>query len=80
MVIEVKDWQSIDGFGIKSNMEESLENRDASYGIFIIKNVEALPDYMGWFHDYPKDKYLVCALTDENENTLHEEILHMAYQ
>lgn len=80
LAIEVKDYQTISSPQIKENMEEAIENRDASYGIFIIKNVEGLPDYMGWFHDYPKDNYLVCALTSEDEERLHEEILHMAYQ
>lgn len=80
LAIEVKDYQTISGPDIKQNMEEALENRDASYGIFINKNVEGLPDYMGWFHDYPRDNYLVCALTSEKEETLHQEMLHTAYQ
>ncbi len=80
LVIEVKDFQNINGTAIKSNMEKALENRGASYGIFINKNVEGLPGYMGWFHDYPKDKYLVCALSSENDDALHDEMLHMAYE
>ncbi len=80
LVVEVKDHQTISSTQIKENMEEAIENRGASYGIFINKNVEGLPNYMGWFHDYPKDNYLVCALTSEDEDRLHEEMLHMAYQ
>ena len=80
LVIEVKDSQNLTGPDIKSNMKTAMENRGASYGVFINKNVEGLPDYMGWFHDYPKDKYLVCALSSEDDIVLHREILDMAFE
>jgi len=80
LVIEVKDHQTISGPKIQSNMEKALENRDASYGLFINKNVEGLPNYMGYFQDYPKDNYVVCALSSEEDDILHQEMLHTAYQ
>ena len=54
------------------------ENRNASYGIFVSKWKEALPNSVGCFNEYD-GKYLVCALTSkDHEGVPHPEILNMA--
>ena len=78
IVLETKDRQSVSLPEIHRTMKESLENRDAKYGIFVTKWIESLPKSVGCFNEYHKS-YLVCALSSkEHEETLHPEILNIA--
>lgn len=79
IVLEVKDWDNVTLPQVHRELTTAMENRGAQYSIFVIKNKEALPKYVGWFNEYPGNQ-LVCALgTEENEN-LHGEILEIAYK
>ncbi|MFQ5909983.1 MAG: hypothetical protein ACE5IJ_04585, partial [Thermoplasmata archaeon] len=80
MVIETKytGYQSYNT--IESTMEEALENREAAYGIFLVRHVETLSKSIGWFNEY-KNKFLVAALgSKEFEEELHQEMLEVAYR
>jgi hypothetical protein len=64
---------------IYSMMDESIKNREADYGIFVVSKVESVDKSIGWFNEY--GNYLVCALGDEeNDENLHDEILCIAYK
>ncbi|MDP2939289.1 MAG: hypothetical protein Q8O13_04310 [Candidatus Omnitrophota bacterium] len=77
---EVKDVQTISLPVIIDTLDTAMKNRTASYGIFIVKNISALPKSIGWFNEYGGNK-LVCALSSELDNgQIHDEILHIAYK
>lgn len=80
IVFEIKD-TSISTTQIQKTLEESIENRDASYGILVIKSVESLPKSIGWFQEIG-DNMLVCALSSnqKEDDALHSEILLIAYK
>lgn len=80
IVFEVKDIASISSYQIQRTLSESIENRGASYGILVVKSVESLPKSVGWFQECG-DNMLACALSrQENEDTLHVELLLIAYK
>lgn len=78
IVIETKAWDTVSLPQIHRQMEESMENRGAQYGIFVIRNREALPRSVGCFNEY-HGTHLVCALsTEEDEGRIHPELLEIA--
>lgn len=85
IVYEVKDLGKKDSGkqtlpAILRNMEDAMTNREAAYGVFLVKNVEALPQSVGWFNEYDGNK-LVCALGSEiGDEKLHGEILLISYK
>jgi hypothetical protein len=80
IVVELKDGGRYSLNEIQRTMEEAINNREAMYGIFIVKNTESLPESVGWFNEYNGNQ-LVCALGNKESNgILHEEILYIAYK
>ena len=77
IVLETKDIGNITLPEIHRTMETSIKNRDATYGIFISKWVEALPRSVGCFNEY-SGNHLVCALTSHEHEELRPEILNIA--
>ena len=78
IVFEVKDVSSISAPEIQRTLEESIENREASYGVLVVRNVESLPKSIGWFQEFGNNM-LACALsTTEKEEGLHYELLLIA--
>ena len=78
IVLETKDRDKLTLPEIHQTMQESIENRDAKYGIFVTKWVESLPKSVGCFNEY-QGNHLVCALTSKkHEGIIHEEVLHIA--
>jgi len=79
IVLEMKDTR-ISGTEIEKTLSESIENREASYGILVVKYVESLPKSVGWFREFGNNM-LVCALaTEKNEESLHDELLLISYK
>lgn len=79
IVFETKDVGAIHLPEIHRSLEESIKNRDSSYGVFIIRNVLSLPKSVGWFKEY-YGNHLVCALgTKDNEEFIAAEMLHVAF-
>jgi polyhydroxyalkanoate synthesis regulator phasin len=65
---------------IHESLEQSMKNRQAAYGVFVVKDVEALPESIGWFNECADDQ-LVCALSREGSSDLTNlEILFIAYR
>lgn len=80
IVLELKDGEKYSLNELLSGLDEAIRNRDALYGIILVKNVNALPGSVGWFNEY-NGKQLVCALGNgEADDLLHEEILYIAYK
>ena len=81
IVLEVKDvGKKLTYPEIQRYLDEAMENRDAAYGIYLVKNVEALPQSIGFFGEHDGNK-LVGALGDANsDGMLHNEILLIAYK
>jgi len=79
ITFEIKDVASISANVIRKTLDEAIENRGASCGILVAKNVEAFPNSIGWFQEIEKDK-LVIALGSENEESLHDMLLLIAYK
>lgn len=65
---------------IYEQLKEAIENREADYGILVVKNKSSLPDHVGFFNEYDGN-HLVCAIEDDDGIQLLEyEILHIAYK
>ena len=79
ITFEVKDVKSISQPDIIKILDGAIENRDASFGVLIVKNEESLPQSVGWWKTFGNNK-LVCALGTSNDETLHEELLLIATQ
>ncbi|TET89623.1 MAG: hypothetical protein E3J35_09445 [Methanomassiliicoccales archaeon] len=79
IVLETKDWGSVTLPKIRKNLEEAMENRSAEYGIFLIKNKEALPKMVGYFNEYPGNQ-LVAVYGVETEDGNEGELLEIAYK
>ncbi len=80
IVFETKDVAKIALPKIHEILQASMKNREASYGVFVVKNVEALPRSVGWFNEYSGNQ-LVCALaSQESEIITNPEILYIAYR
>jgi len=77
IVIEVKDDKSLNLPKIQTILDESLENREASYAIMIVKRHDYLPQSIGWWHELGNTK-LVCALGKGDDDTLHDEMILIA--
>ena len=80
IVFEVKDVSTISTAEIQRTLEESIENREASYGILVVKYLESLPKSIGWFQEFGNNM-LACALsTKEKEEGLHFQLLLIAFK
>jgi len=79
ITFETKDVGSISANEIRKILDESIENREASYGILVAKSVEAFPKSIGWFQEIGNDK-LVVALGSDSGEPFHDELLLIAYK
>ncbi len=78
IVLETKDWSSMSLPKIHEEIDQSLENREANYGIFVSKWVDPLPKSVGCFNFYRNDR-IVCALGHKDDGVIHPEMLELAY-
>lgn len=79
IVFEVKDVHSMRLAQIRDTLDKAMKNREATYGVFVAKNLEALDKSVGWFNEY-YERYLICAVSSNDSDVLREEILHIAYK
>jgi len=54
-----------------------IENREASYGILVVKSPDAVPKSIGSFNEIGENM-LICAIGNGDEVTIHDELLLMA--
>jgi len=78
IVLETKDWSDLTMSKIHDEMDKSIENREAGYGIFVSKWVDPLPKSVGCFNFYRDDR-IVCALGHQDDGVIHPEMLDLAY-
>jgi|APHM01.1.fsa_nt_gi hypothetical protein len=64
---------------IEEEMEEAIENRGASYGLFVARNIDNVPNHVGWFNEYNQNQ-LVVALSDGDDESMADEILTVGYK
>ena len=79
IVIEVKDWKRVSLPKIQEELDKAMKNRQAKYAIFVSKYRESLPDKVGWFNEYKKNK-LVCALGSREADTVFPGMLWVTCQ
>lgn len=81
VVFELKDTGSLSVHEVHRMLEESIQNREARFGVLVAKDVSSLPPSVGWFNEYNGNE-LICALSsDGSENEeMHEEIMCIAYK
>jgi len=79
IVIEVKDCQNLTYNQIIENLKNATENRNAKYGILIVKYKESLPLKVGWFNEYNQNM-LVCALGSKKSGEIFNQIVPLAVQ
>lgn len=80
IVVEAKDTYYTQP-DIEEEMDEAIRNRNASYGLFIAKSIENVPNKVGWFNEYNGD-FLVLCLEDGSDETksIPEELMKIAYR
>lgn len=79
IVLETKDIDSISEPVIIKNLEQAMKNRDAKFGIFLIKFREGLPRKCGWFHELSKNM-IVCALGTKEGDTQFKQLPSLALE
>ena len=79
ITFEAKDVSSISANEIQKTLGEAIENREASFGVLIVKSVESVPKSIGWFQEISGDK-LIVALGSDDEEALQDELLLIAYR
>ena len=79
IVFEAKDNRSVSQNDIQKEMSEAMKNRNADYGIFIMRKRSMLPDAVGWFNEYDGN-HLICAVEDDDGVILDHEIIEIAYK
>jgi len=77
ITFDAKDVGSISASEIKKVLEGAIENREASYGILIVKSPDAVPKSIGAFNEIG-DNMLICAIGNGDEITIHDELLLIA--
>lgn len=85
IAIELKDVKKISVNEASDVLDGAIENRGADFGLLIVKNREAFPRHMGWFHEFDSTNKLAVALGSESDGnargwTIHREILLIAYK
>jgi hypothetical protein len=63
---------------IKETLSTALRARDAQYGILVVKDINSLPQFLGYFNELGEDM-LVCALSNKSME-INFEILDIAYR
>lgn len=74
IAFELKDVDRISGPEIRKTLDESIKNRDASYGVLVAKYVESLPGDV-WFQEMDSNK-LVVALGSREEDKEADAVPH----
>jgi len=76
-VIEAKDTE-LTLPQIKDELEESIPNRDAVFGVLLSKQQDDLPKKVGWFNEYEGNQ-LVAAVTDGEDDRLFGPLVRFVY-
>ena len=80
IVFEMKNKGTITLPDIQDDLKKAMANREADYGIYVVKKKNALPKSIGWFNEYDGNQ-LVCAIeNDEGDSLIDGEIIHIAYK
>ena len=85
IAIEVRNVKKMSMSKALDLLDGTIENRGADFGLLVVKNVEAFPRHMGWFHEFGSTDKLAVALGSESDGatrdwTIHKEILLIAYK
>lgn len=80
IVVEAKDTYYTQP-NIEEEMDEAIRNRNASYGLFIAKSIENVPNKVGWFNEYNGDFLVLCLEdSDDESNSMPEELMKISYR
>jgi hypothetical protein len=79
IVFETKDVGTMSIPEIHRQLEESMQNRSAQYGIIVFRFIESVPNSVGWFKEYYGNQLVIALGTREHEEFLASELLHVAY-
>lgn len=64
---------------IEKEMQEAIENRGASYGLFVARSIDNVPNHVGWFNEYNQNQ-LVVVLSDGEDESMADELLTVGYK
>ena len=79
LVWEVKNYDTkLSMDDIHENLDKGLENRNGDIIVLVSKKKKGLPSQIGWFKEI-KENQLVIALGNDDDDVLHEELVHIAY-
>ena len=67
IVFEMKDVDSIGPTGVRAELKEAMDSRDAAYGVLVARSRASLAGGIGRFNEYDGN-ILACALGDAEGN------------
>lgn len=79
IVFEIKDVGTMSIPEIHRQLEESMQNRGAQYGVMVFRFVESLPQSVGWFKEYYGNQLVIALGTSEHDDFLAQELLQIGY-
>lgn len=78
IVVEAKSDSGYSQPEIKEELSEAIENRDADYGIIVFECESYIPNKIGYFHEFDKQRLCVAVCEDENDD-VEPGFLRIAY-
>lgn len=78
VVVEAKSESGYSQPDVKEEMADAIENRAADYGIFVTQCEAYVPDKIGYFQEFD-GKFLVVALSEDEDDNLEPGFLEIAY-
>ena len=78
IVFEIKDIGSISTSKIQDTLKEAMDNREASYGVLVVKYIDSLPKSVGSFQEFGNNM-LACGLC-ATDGDVNDELLKIAYK
>jgi hypothetical protein len=79
IVLETKDCQNLSFNQIKETLEKAMTNRNGKYAIMIVRYVESLPKFIGYFNEF-HNNMLIVALGSKETGESFKQIINLAIQ
>lgn len=80
IVFEMKDVEKVGPAMVRAELKEAMDNRDAAYGVLVVRSRASLIGGIGWFNEYDGNK-LACALEDaEGSPAMDGGMIEVAYR
>ncbi|SFR36083.1 hypothetical protein SAMN04487947_0416 [Halogeometricum rufum] len=79
IVIEAKSDKSYSQPEIKKELDDAIENRDADYGIIVFECEDYVPNKVGYFQEFERDRLSIALSEDEDAEEVEPGYLRIAF-